>query len=83
MFLVPCLIVLSEYALKYSPSIQVYVAPASSNGQGAVWTKIFSDSANGNSPSNWAVSRLIQARGQHSVTVPNLPKGQYLFRGKP
>ncbi|KAK7040264.1 hypothetical protein VNI00_009730 [Paramarasmius palmivorus] len=58
--------------------VSVYVAPASSNGQGAVWTKIFQDGYSG----NWAVDRLISSHGQHSVTVPDLPAGDYLFRAE-
>ncbi|KAG5636672.1 hypothetical protein H0H81_007234 [Sphagnurus paluster] len=56
--------------------VQVYMAPTSSNGNGNVWTKIFSDSYSG----SWATDRLINARGQHSITVPNVPAGDYLLR---
>lgn len=55
--------------------VQVWMVPAS----GTSWTKIFSDSYNGGS---WAVARLIQSRGQHSVNIPNVPAGDYLLRGK-
>jgi cellulase len=57
----------------------VYIAPASSNGAGNVWTKIFEDTYT----SNWGVDRLIAAHGQHSVIIPNIPAGDYLLRGKP
>lgn len=40
--------------------------------------KIFEDAYT----DSWAVDRLILAHGQHSVIVPNLPAGDYLFRGK-
>ncbi|KAL0953275.1 hypothetical protein HGRIS_004525 [Hohenbuehelia grisea] len=66
-------------ALSHKGPVQVYIAPASSNGNGAVWTKIFSDSAQG---TTWAVDKLISARGQHSVIVPDLPAGDYLFRAE-
>ncbi|KAG5638420.1 hypothetical protein H0H81_012751 [Sphagnurus paluster] len=52
------------------------MAPTSSNGNGNVWTKIFSDSYSG----SWATDRMINARGQHSITVPNVPAGDYLLR---
>ncbi|KAG5651111.1 hypothetical protein H0H81_009823 [Sphagnurus paluster] len=59
--------------------VQVYIAPTLSNGNGAVWTKIFSDTFSGN---QWAVDRLISARGQHSITIPNIPAGDYLLRAE-
>lgn len=57
--------------------VAVYIAPTSSNGAGAVWTKIFEDTYSG----SWAVDRLISSHGQHSVTIPNIPAGAYLLRG--
>lgn len=42
-------------ATSHKGPIQVYIAPAGSNGNGAVWTKIFSDTYSG----NWAVDRLM------------------------
>ncbi|KAH7104450.1 glycoside hydrolase family 61 protein [Auriculariales sp. MPI-PUGE-AT-0066] len=65
-------------ATSHKGPVQVYIAPYSSNGQGSVWTKIFSQAYSG----NWGVDKLIAAHGQHSVTVPNLPAGQYLFRAE-
>ncbi|KAG5638421.1 hypothetical protein H0H81_012752 [Sphagnurus paluster] len=58
--------------------VQVYMAPTSSNGNGNVWTKIFSDAYSG----SWATDRLINARGQHSINIPNVPAGDYLLRRK-
>lgn len=55
----------------------VYVAPAESNGEGAVWTKI---AAAGLSGGKWAVDDFIAAKGQHSVTLPGLAAGEYLIR---
>ncbi|TFK33467.1 glycosyl hydrolase family 61-domain-containing protein [Crucibulum laeve] len=54
--------------------VQVYMAPSS----GTSWTKIFSDSYGG----TWAVDRLIAARGQHGVIIPNVPAGDYLLRAE-
>ncbi|KAF9005986.1 glycoside hydrolase family 61 protein [Cyathus striatus] len=58
--------------------IAVYIAPASSNGTGPVWVKIFEDAYT----TSWAVDRLITSHGQHSVIVPDLPAGDYLFRAE-
>jgi len=58
--------------------ISVYVAPAASNGTGNVWVKLFEDAWN----TTWAVDRLITAHGQHSVIVPDIPAGDYLFRAE-
>lgn len=58
--------------------IAVYVAPAASNGSGPVWVKLFEDTYT----TSWAVDRLITAHGQHTVIVPDIPAGDYLFRGK-
>ncbi|ESK85191.1 glycoside hydrolase family 61 protein [Moniliophthora roreri MCA 2997] len=68
-------------AASHKGPILVYIAPASSNGQGPVWTKIFQDGYNSET-STWAVDRLISSHGQHSVIVPNLPAGDYLFRAE-
>ncbi|CAE6444190.1 unnamed protein product [Rhizoctonia solani] len=55
----------------------VYVAPTSSNGAGAVWTKIFEEVYPGG---QWAVDKLIANKGHVTVTVPDLAAGEYLFR---
>ncbi|CAE6457903.1 unnamed protein product [Rhizoctonia solani] len=54
----------------------VYIAPTSSNGQGAVWNKIFQDVYN----TEWATDTLIKNAGHVSITVPDLEAGEYLFR---
>lgn len=54
----------------------VYVAPTSSNGAGAVWTKIFQ----ANYGTQWPTDTLIANKGHISVTVPDLEAGEYLFR---
>lgn len=44
---------------------------------GAEWTKVFEDSFNG----QWAVDRLVDEHGQHSIVIPDVPAGNYLLRG--
>ncbi|KAH7325252.1 glycosyl hydrolase family 61-domain-containing protein [Rhizoctonia solani] len=56
--------------------VLVYVAPTSSNGAGAVWSKIFQSVYD----SQWATDTLIANKGHVSVTVPDLEAGEYLFR---
>ncbi|CAE6447183.1 unnamed protein product [Rhizoctonia solani] len=56
--------------------VLVYVAPTSSNGAGAVWTKLY-QSVYG---SQWATDTLIANKGHVSITVPDLEAGEYLFR---
>lgn len=55
---------------------QVYVAPTSSNGAGAVWAKLFSQGYT----DDWATNKVINAKGMVTVTVPDLEAGEYLFR---
>jgi len=64
-------------ASSHKGPVLVYIAPTSSNGSGNVWVKLFQDSYSG---SQWGVDKLIAARGQHTVTIPNLPAGNYLLR---
>lgn len=60
--------------------ITVYIAPTSSNGAGAVWTKL---AESGLSGGVWAVSTLITNKGKHSVTLPSgLAAGDYLLRAE-
>ncbi|CAE6425933.1 unnamed protein product [Rhizoctonia solani] len=54
----------------------VYVAPTSSNGEGAVWNKIFQQVYD----TEWATDTLIKNSGHVSITVPDLEAGEYLFR---
>jgi cellulase len=65
-------------ATSHKGPVQVYIAPTSSNGNGAVWTKLFSDSYSG----SWGVDRLISSKGQHSINIPNIPAGDYLLRAE-
>jgi cellulase len=53
-----------------------YIAPTSSNGAGDVWVKLAEDGYDG----DWAVNRLIAAKGKHSITLPDLAAGTYLLR---
>jgi len=58
----------------------VYIAPTSSNGTGAVWTKL---AESGYSHGKWAVEVLIANRGKHSVVLPSsLAPGDYLLRAE-
>jgi cellulase len=56
----------------------VYMAKAdSSNGQGAVWTKIYEDGLSGGV---WAVDKFRTNGGLITITLPNLEAGNYLIR---
>ncbi|RPB17541.1 glycoside hydrolase family 61 protein [Morchella conica CCBAS932] len=67
-------------AASHKGPVQVYIAPASSNGNGAVWTKIASEGLSGGV---WAVDKLIANKGRHSVTIPSwLKAGDYLIRAE-
>ncbi|KAF2843110.1 carbohydrate-binding module family 1 protein [Patellaria atrata CBS 101060] len=57
--------------------VMTYIAPSSSNGAGNVWLKLAED---GFAAGKWAVERLVQNRGKHSVKIPNIAAGQYLLR---
>ncbi|KAG8742409.1 hypothetical protein FRC10_001543 [Ceratobasidium sp. 414] len=58
--------------------VMVYIAPTSSNGEGAVWSKLF----NQGFTDDWATNHLIAAKGHVTVTVPNLVAGEYLLRSE-
>ncbi|KAF9527995.1 glycoside hydrolase [Crepidotus variabilis] len=70
--------------------VQVYIAKAPStaaafDGQGAVWTKIYSSGLVTPSQSNpvWATDIVNTNSGKHSVTIPKtLPAGEYLLRAE-
>ncbi|KAF5316036.1 hypothetical protein D9619_006354 [Psilocybe cf. subviscida] len=59
-------------------TVLVYIAPTSSNGAGAVWTKLFHAGNSG----QWAVDQLLSARGKHSVVIPDITAGDYLLRAE-
>ncbi|CAL1701036.1 unnamed protein product [Somion occarium] len=69
-------------------AVQVYVAKAPSDaasfdGQGAVWTKIYSSGLVDPSSQEWATDVVNTNGGKHSVTLPaSLPAGQYLLRAE-
>ncbi|TEB18579.1 hypothetical protein FA13DRAFT_1579389, partial [Coprinellus micaceus] len=56
--------------------VLVYISDAA----GKEWTKIFE--ANGFADGSFAVDKLIAAHGQHSVTIPNVPAGDYILRAE-
>ncbi|KAG7087637.1 hypothetical protein E1B28_013585 [Marasmius oreades] len=63
-------------------AIQVYIAPTSSNMEGKpVWTKLDTQTYNKNSK-KWATILLKKTKGQHSITIPNIPTGDYLLRAE-
>ncbi|KAJ8108505.1 hypothetical protein OPT61_g8124 [Boeremia exigua] len=64
-------------AASHKGPIMVYIAPAESNGEGAVWTKLTEAGLSGG---KWAVDTFIANKGQHSVTLPDLAAGEYLIR---
>jgi cellulase len=67
-------------ASSHKGPITVYVAAASSNGNGAAWTKLYEDGLNAGV---WAVDKLISAGGKHSLTIPSwIAPGDYLMRAE-
>lgn len=64
-------------AASHKGPVMVYMAPAESNGEGAVWTKIYEDGLEGG---EWGVDRFIANAGLIEVTLPDLADGDYLIR---
>ncbi|KAI0821225.1 glycoside hydrolase [Irpex lacteus] len=68
--------------------VQVYVAKAPStaaefDGQGPVWTKIYSSGLLNPQTQEWATDVVNATNGKHSVTIPaSLPAGEYLLRAE-
>ncbi|KAF9266145.1 hypothetical protein L218DRAFT_996915 [Marasmius fiardii PR-910] len=68
--------------------VQVYIAKAPStaatfDGQGTVWTKIYSSGLLTVNPQQWATDVVNANQGKHSVVLPrSLPAGEYLIRGE-
>ncbi|KAI0796822.1 glycoside hydrolase [Abortiporus biennis] len=68
--------------------VQVYIAKAPSDaasfdGQGAVWTKIYSSGLLNAQTQQWATDVVNANGGKHSVIIPaSLPAGQYLLRAE-
>ena len=58
--------------------VLIYIADASTNGEGGVWHKIFED---GLSPDgSWAVDRFRANNGLMTIDLPDLAPGDYLIR---
>jgi cellulase len=55
----------------------VYIASADSDGEGAVWTKLYEDGYDG---SKWGVDNFITNKGAITITLPDLVAGEYLIR---
>ncbi|KAI0677082.1 glycoside hydrolase [Trametes maxima] len=68
--------------------VQVYIAKAPStaasfDGQGAVWTKIYSSGLLNPQTQEWATDVVNADNGKHSVVIPSsLPAGEYLLRAE-
>ncbi|KAH8833434.1 glycoside hydrolase [Flagelloscypha sp. PMI_526] len=68
--------------------IQVYIAKAPStaasfNGQGAVWTKLFSAGLLNATSQYWESDLVNTSSGKHDVKLPtSLPAGEYLLRAE-
>ncbi|KAI0082479.1 hypothetical protein K474DRAFT_518486 [Panus rudis PR-1116 ss-1] len=68
--------------------VQVYIAKAPSDvssfdGQGTVWTKIYSSGLVDAQSQEWATDVVNANGGKHSVKIPaSLPPGQYLLRAE-
>ncbi|KAL4959280.1 putative endoglucanase [Aspergillus stella-maris] len=63
--------------LSHLGPVLVYMAPTESGSAGSGWVKIAED---GYADGTWAVETLVANKGKHSVTVPDVPAGDYLFR---
>jgi cellulase len=57
--------------------VLTYIAPTEKGTAGSGWVKIAEE---GYSNGKWAVDNLIANRGKHSITVPDIPAGEYLLR---
>jgi lytic cellulose monooxygenase (C1-hydroxylating) len=57
--------------------VQVYLAPAGTNGKGPVWVKVASE---GYENGVWATEKLIKKKGEHWFVLPRLSAGEYLIR---
>ncbi|GAB1194379.1 hypothetical protein APSETT444_003624 [Aspergillus pseudonomiae] len=57
--------------------VMTYMAPTEKGTAGNGWVKIAED---GYTDGTWAVETLIKNRGKHTITVPDVAAGEYLFR---
>lgn len=63
--------------LSHKGPVLVYMAPTEAGSGGSGWVKIAED---GYADGTWAVETLVENKGKHSVTIPDVPAGKYLFR---
>ncbi|KAJ0421269.1 glycosyl hydrolase family 61-domain-containing protein [Aspergillus carlsbadensis] len=63
--------------LSHLGPVMVYMAETEKGSAGSGWVKIAED---GYSDGTWAVETLVENRGKHSIVVPDVPAGDYLFR---
>ncbi|KAL4794123.1 glycosyl hydrolase family 61-domain-containing protein [Aspergillus venezuelensis] len=63
--------------LSHLGPVLVYMAPTEAGSAGSGWVKIAED---GYADGTWAVETLVANKGKHSITVPDVPAGDYLFR---
>ncbi|KAE8155248.1 glycoside hydrolase [Aspergillus avenaceus] len=64
-------------ASSHKGPVMVYIAPTDKGTDGSGWVKLAED---GYSDGKWAVDRLIANKGKHSITMPDVPAGNYLLR---
>jgi cellulase len=64
-------------AASHMGPIMVYMAKASTKGEGAVWTKVFEEGLNNGV---WAIKKFIDNKGKITITLPNVEDGEYLIR---
>ncbi|KAL3483663.1 glycosyl hydrolase family 61-domain-containing protein [Aspergillus germanicus] len=63
--------------LSHLGPVLVYMAETEKGSAGSGWVKIAED---GYADGTWAVETLVENRGKHSIVVPDVPAGDYLFR---
>ncbi|KAL4918428.1 glycosyl hydrolase family 61-domain-containing protein [Aspergillus aurantiobrunneus] len=66
-------------ASSHKGPVMVYMAPTEKGTAGNGWVKLYENGYDSSSDT-WAVDTLIEDKGKHSVTVPDVPAGNYLFR---
>ncbi|KAI5858942.1 glycosyl hydrolase family 61-domain-containing protein [Tricharina praecox] len=64
-------------ASSHKGPVLVYIAPAAYNGAGNVWVKLWQDAG---TTANWAVDKLIAAKGRHYIYIPDVAPGKYLLK---
>ncbi|KAL4931758.1 glycosyl hydrolase family 61-domain-containing protein [Aspergillus undulatus] len=66
-------------ASSHKGPVMVYMAPTEKGTAGNGWVKLYENGYDASSDT-WAVDTLIEDKGKHSVIVPDVPAGNYLFR---